>query len=207
MSISTLVLLGLATVWSVVLAPEIIRRTASLRNGDSVSAFTRQLSSIGRQVGGRRTEHGLHPLGVPAPQVGPDGPRPTGATGNVVDLRSRRVEAERRPVHPSVRRRRQEVLGGLVPAAVLTLLCTVAFGGAFIWLHLLVDVLLVGYVYLLLQAVGASPAINRPAVTPRRHVVDLTDRPSAAASLYAGLDDAGLAITRVTPIPGRRAAN
>lgn len=198
MSISTLVLLALATVWAVVLAPEVIRRTASLRNGDSVSAFTRQLSSIGRQVGGRRPETGLAALAAPVR---------TEQRGNVVDLRSRRPEPERRVASPAVRRRRQEVLGALVAAAVLTLLCTIAFGGAFIWLHLLADVLLVAYVYLLVQAVNASAGVGRATVEELRHVVDLTARPSAAAALYSAHDDAGLAITRVTPIPRRRAAN
>jgi hypothetical protein len=176
MSISTLVLLALAGVWGVVLAPEIIKRSSALRNSDSVSAFRDQLSSIGRHVGstGRpQSGDGLH---------------------NVVDLRDHRPAAPRPQVSAGVRRRRQQILGGLAAAAVLTLLCTVAFGGAFLWLHLLVDALLVTYVVLLVQTTNAATRGLAPA--PRTTVASV--RP---------IDEPGLAITRVTPIPSRRVAN
>jgi len=177
MSISTLVLLALAGVWAVVLAPEIIKRSGSLRNSDSVTAFRDQLSSIGRHAGS-----------APRNPLGP-------AHSNVVDLRDRRPAPVRPQASPGVRRRRQEVLGALGAFAVLTLLCTVAFGGAFLWLHLLADVLLVGYVVLLVQATNAAAA---RAARPVVRTTTATIRP---------IDEPGLAITRVTPISSRRVAN
>ena len=177
MSISTLVLLALAGVWAVVLAPEIIKRSGSLRNSDSVTAFRDQLSSIGRHAGtGQR-----NPLGP--------------AHHNVVDLRERRPAPARPQVSPGIRRRRQEVLGGLVAAAVLTLLCTVAFGGPFLLLHLVADALLVGYVVLLVRATNAAAARAAGPVL----------RPTSAS--VRAIDEPGLAITRVTPISSRRVAN
>ncbi|MFZ4432089.1 MAG: hypothetical protein ACOYOQ_02715 [Microthrixaceae bacterium] len=177
MSISTLVLLALAGVWAVVLAPEIIKRSGSLRNGDSVTAFRNQLSSIGRHAGsGQR-----NPLGP--------------AHHNVVELRDRRPAPVRPQVSPGVRRRRQEILGGLAAAAVLTLLCTVAFGGAFLWLHLLADALLVGYVVLLVRATNTATSRS---LAPVVRTTPASIRP---------IDEPGLAITRVTPISSRRVAN
>ncbi len=176
MSISTLVLLALAGVWAVVLAPEIIKRSSSLRNSDSVTAFRNQLSSIGRHDGSGSRLH--------------DGRSFT----NVVDLRDHRPAPVRPQVSPGVRRRRQEVLGALAAAAVLTLLCTVAFGGAFIWLHLIVDALLVGYVVLLVQATNAAARPLGPVVR-------------SSAPIMRPVDEPGLAITRVTPISSRRVAN
>ena len=197
MNVSTLVLLGLAGVWAVVLAPEVIKRSSALRNNDSVTAFRRQLSSIGRHTG-------------------PSSAAPS--FGNVVDLRERRSAAPapvRTAVHPAMRKRRQEILVGLGAAAVLTLVCTVAFGGAFIWLHLIADVLLVGYVYLLVQSTTAAAA--RPARVPsRRPVAAARPSPSSLSSALMSspvvrstnaLDEPGLAIGRVTPISARRVAN
>lgn len=197
MNVSTLVLLGLAGVWAVVLAPEVIKRSSALRNNDSVTAFRRQLSSIGRHTGSSNA----------APSF-----------GNVVDLRERRSAAPapaRTAVHPAMRKRRQEILVGLAAAAVLTLVCTVAFGGAFIWLHLIADVLLVSYVYLLVQSTNAAAA--RPArVSSRRPVSAARPSPSSLSSALMSspvvrstspLDEPGLAIGRVTPISARRVAN
>jgi len=67
----------------------------------------------------------------------------------------------------SVRRRRQDVLTILCCAAILTLLATVAFGGPFLMLHLIVDMALVAYLLLLAQATapaasGAQRAPSRP---------------------------------------------
>jgi hypothetical protein len=208
MTISTLVLLALAAVWAVVLAPEFLRRAGSLRTGDSVSTFARQLSSIGRNVATRRPDAG-RAFGQGLANI------PPARSAEVVDLRSRQTAAPASTPSPAVRRRRQEVIGGLVAAAVLTLLCTIAFGGAFIVVHLLVDALLVAYLYLLFRLVSGTPGrAATGAMSGERSlehrttpVIDLTARPSVAAALYDPYDDAGLAITRVTPIPARRAAN
>jgi hypothetical protein len=48
--------------------------------------------------------------------------------------------------------RRQDVIVGLGAASLLTFLATLAFGGPLLFLHLLVDVALLAYLGLVLQA-------------------------------------------------------
>lgn len=142
MNITTLIFLGLAVVWAIVLLPELIRKISLGRHSDTIRSFNHQLSVLDRSGGARS------------------------GSSNVVDLRSRtehRSSVERavpaaRPVPMAVRKRRQEVLTVLGAAAVLTLLCTVAFGGVFLMLHIVADVLLVTYLVLMVQANQAVQA-------------------------------------------------
>lgn len=148
MNVTTLVFLGLAVVWAIVLLPELMRKVAGSRHSDTIRSFNQQLSVLDRS-GGRST-----------------------GRSNVIDLRSRAesprpTAAAARPVPPSVRKRRQEVLTVLGSAAVLTLLCTVAFGGPFLLLHVVADALLVTYLVLLVQATNQAPA-TRVAPAGRR---------------------------------------
>lgn len=138
MNVTTLVFLGLAVVWAIVLLPELLRKLAGSRHTDTIRSFNQQLSVLDRSGG-----------------------RPTGRS-NVIDLRSRAdgprpAAAAARPVPPAVRKRRQEVLTVLGSAAVLTLLCTVAFGGPFLALHIVADLLLVTYLVLLVQTTNQAP--------------------------------------------------
>lgn len=181
MSVSTLVLLGLAVVWAIVLLPEGIKRLSKARSGDSIRSFNHQLSSLQR--------------GAPQRSGG----------SNVVDLRQRTSAMTRRPapaagplsgavpVSPAVRRRRQEVLTVLGSAAVLSLLCSVAFGGPFLLLFLVASGLLVAYVAALYQVTNSAPAAARDpyAVTsnaPGRHIGDVPG-------------------VRISPVSARRVAN
>ena len=177
MSVSTLVLLGLAVVWAIVLLPEALKRVSKVRSGDSIRSFNHQLSSLQR--------------------------RP--ADGNVIDLRPRersggpangrpapRTVAGPAPVSPAVRRRRQEVLTVLGSASVLTLLCSVAFGGPFLLLFLVSAALLVAYCVALYQVTNATSSASArdpfgaPAV--RRDVLDVPG-------------------VRISPVSARRVAN
>lgn len=174
MSVSTLVLLGLAVVWAIVLLPEAVKKFSGVRGGDSIRSFNHQLSSLQRP-GSRSSSLG-------------DG-------SNVIDMRTRSVSAPAAPartVSPAVRKRRQEVLTVLGAAAILTLLCTVAFGGPFLLLHLVADALLVAYVVLLAQAT------NAPA--PQRRTIG-EFAPQATSVQEFG------AVGRVTPVNARRIAN
>lgn len=177
MNVTTLVFLGLAVVWAIVLLPELARKVAGSRHSDTIRSFNQQLSVLDRS-GGRGH-----------------------ARSNVIDLRARHEDrrpttAVARPVPMSVRKRRQEVLTALGAAAVLTLVCTVAFGGMFfLGLHLLADALLVTYVVLLAQANQAASA--RVAAGPAARV----GRPVADG---AALRTAS--VGRATPAP-RRVAN
>jgi hypothetical protein len=175
MNVTTLVFLGLAVVWAIVLLPEVVRKAAGSRHSDTIRSFNQQLSVLDRS-GGRDA-----------------------ATSNVIDLRSRdHARAAGAPAVPaSVRKRRQEVLTVLGSAAVLTLLCTVAFGGVFLVLHLLADALLVAYVVLLNQANQAAAA--RAGRTERSALAG-----PAWNNAHDGLRTA--TVGRATPAP-RRIAN
>lgn len=128
------VLILLAIAWGAFLLPPIVRNRSSLRPGRSVSTFRNDLAVLGRA-----TPHG--------PGLGAFG-------------------ADRLPGTPGsrsqVRRRRRDVLAALAALAVFTLLLAVAFGGPLILLHLVVDVALGGYVFLLVQL--RKTAAERPAV-------------------------------------------
>lgn len=173
MSVSTLVLLGLALVWAVVLLPEGIARFSSLRNGDSVRSFSNQLSSIQR-----------HPQGGPL------------RGSNVIDLRDHRPSGPR-AVPPAVRKRRQEVLGALGGAALVTLLGAVAFGGLFVLLFLLAGGLFVAYVVALVQVTNRTAVRHNPA---RAAIAGSAGRPVSRV-------EPATALGPVVPVQARRIAN
>ena len=174
MNVSTLVFLGLAVVWAIVLLPEAARKLSGVRSSDTIRSFNQQLAVLDRSGHRRSADRALG-----------------GSPSNVIDLGSRSrgrtapVAPAARPVPYSVRRRRQEVLTVLGSAALLTLLCTVAFGGAFVYLHLLADLLLVTYVVALAR-VNQAP-VARPVMT--------ADRMHAAT------------VRRTVPASSRRIAN
>jgi hypothetical protein len=186
MSVSTLVLLGLAVVWAIVLLPEGLKRLSSVRNGDSIRSFNHQLTSIGRRGGSVTPTRSLSSPAGPA------------SSSNVIDLRPRDRRPASRPVPAHVRKRRQEVLTVLGASAVLTLLAAVAFGGPFLLLHLLADALLIGYVVLLNQVTQQAPVV-RPAAGPA-----LAPRPIRTGPVQ---DAYGPSIGRVSPVSARRIAN
>ena len=159
MNVTTLIFLGLAVVWAVVLLPELVRKVAGSRHSDTIRSFNQQLSVLDRS--GRSSSR----MDEPARQA-------SRARSNVIDLSARsgrgnsspaRSTAAVAPVSPWVRKRRQDVLIGLGSAAVLTLLSAVAFGGAFLVLHLLADLLLVAYLVALVQVRQAPVAAGRVA--------------------------------------------
>lgn len=166
MNVTTLIFLGLAVVWAIVLLPEALRKFAGSRNGDSIRSFNHQLSVLDRSGGAR-------PVAAPAAQ------------SNVIDFATRgRSSSGPRPsarvTPPSVRKRRQEVLTVLGAAAVLTLLGTVAFGGIFLGLHLIADLLLVAYLVALFQVNQQAPV--RHAESAASHV---SVRPATAGEPVA----------------------
>jgi hypothetical protein len=204
MNPSTLIFLVLAVVWAVVLLPEVFRKLSGTRSSDSIRSFNQQLSVLHRS-GTRR--------GADLPGM----PRPAGAQrarSNVIDLRGRAgsqmdgragsqmdrrsgspvgAASSARPVPMSVRKRRQEVLTVLACAAVLSLVCTVAFGGVFLVPLLLAAGLLVAYVALLAQANQTAP-----------RSMGVRDSLVPHSSLPDGLRTA--TVGRATPAP-RRIAN
>lgn len=161
---STLIFLGLAVVWAIVLLPEGLKRLAKMRRSDSIHSFNRQLAVMNRPgASGRSGIAGAASLGR-SHTGGPAVQRPARGRSNVINLRERSqsVAAASVRVPADVRRRRQEVTATLAAAALLSLLCVVAFGSAFLVVHLVADALLVGYLYLVSQANrnAASRATN-----------------------------------------------
>ena len=128
----TLVLLGLAGLWAVVLVPPALRALSRFgRSSDSVGSFRNNMTVLGGATPAGRV--GRTPLGAPAPTVGS---RP-------------RTRAE-------VRKRRRDVLVGLLAVSGLLLVVAVVVGGA-AWMAWLVSAgLLAGYVALLVQLKAAA---------------------------------------------------
>lgn len=175
---STLIFLGLAVVWAVVLLPEAVKRFSRMRRSDSIRSFNHQLLALDRS--GPSTGGPARDLrSVPSRHGNQGGPL-SALDNNVIDLRpaqggttgrasrpnSESVHA--RQISPAVRRRRQEITATLVAAVVLTLLCLLAFGRAFLVPQLIADVLLATYLYLVAQA---NRAIAMPVAVgaPARH--------------------------------------
>jgi len=121
------------------------------------------------------------------------------ASNNVIDLRDRTnarpVGMPQQKVSPAMRRRRQDVLVVLASVAVLTLLCTVAFGSIFLLPFVLSASLLVGYVLLLNQTNQSAGFMQQR--DHRNGLVPASSLPSALQTSTVG---------RSTPAP-RRVAN
>jgi hypothetical protein len=124
-----LVLFILAVIWAAVLLPPYLQNRSDSRPADSISSFQHQLSVLERRAN-------------------------PGAVGRMGTL-SRPRSAYYSPVRISraeARKRRRDVLFTLAGAAGFTFLLAVVLGGPVWGLHVLADVLLTGYVYLLAQA-------------------------------------------------------
>ena len=120
-----MVLIILVLIWAAVLLPPYLQNRSESRPADSISSFQKQLSVLERRsntIGG----------GVARIGTAPSYPL----------ARMTRSEA---------RRRRRDVLFTLAGAAGLTFLMAVLLGGSVWMLQLLCDVLLAGYVVLLVQ--------------------------------------------------------
>ena len=79
--------------------------------------------------------------------------------------------------------RRQDVIVGLGAASLLTFLATIAFGGPLLFLHLAVDVALLGYLAMVLQVTRRNQgraAVSYLAPSPRVMVPAQQQRSSAA---------------------------
>ena len=197
MNVSTLIFLGLAVVWAIVLLPEVLRKLSVGRRSDSIRSFNHQLSVLHRS-GNRR---GADLPGMPRPvSLNSSSARSSSnarnSSSNVIDLRDRSNAAGAQPssakISPSVRRRRQDVLVVLGAIAVLTLLCTVAFGSVFLVPFMLSAALLVGYVFLLNQANQSAGMVQQRA--QRSGLAPSSSLPSNLQTSSVG---------RATPAPRR----
>lgn len=142
---SWLLVFGLAVAWAAVLIPDVVRRNASSRNNDTMAQFSRNLSSLQRSA----------PVGSQRAAAQMRSARP------VIDLRETPTPApapagrSQRPAsahhgRSAVQQRRQEVLTGLVAAALLSFLASVSLGGFATTIHAAIDVMFVVYLVALL---------------------------------------------------------
>lgn len=139
------VLLGLAVLWIVVLLPDVLRRRSYRRPTDSISSFSAHLSVLeSSQRRAVRREGGLVGIGpLTRPQVASRPARPVPAT--------RVANPQQRPAGGGPRRsgaqqRRQDVIVSLLAASLLSFLAMLTFSGAFLILHIVIDLALVAYV-------------------------------------------------------------
>ncbi len=156
---SAIALVILALLWAAVLVPDLIQRTHERSRSDSIGSFARQRSTLSQSV----------PVGHSRPlePTVPGRPRPA-----VRATRSARIS-------PATAKRRQDVVAGLVAAALLTFLGAVSVGGFLVVANVLVDVLLVGYLGLLLFVTRrAQQRANVTVLYPRHEqmVVPMADR-------------------------------
>lgn len=144
---SLVVLVILAVVWAVFLLPQLVRARAE-RSTDSIGAFRRQLSVLERTspVGHgsvTRLPSALHP-------------RPHVSTAPTIrPPAANRTRGARRhqPGLALARKRRRDILGGLLVAMAATLvLGLVPALRLMLGLHLVLDLLFVAYVALLVRA-------------------------------------------------------
>jgi Flp pilus assembly protein TadB len=124
--VTLLVLFILAVIWAAVLLPPYLQSRSESRPADSITSFQRQLSVLERRSGGQYRHN-------------PYAPRPVNRSA----LALSRADA---------RRRRRDVLFTLMGASGLTLVLAFFLQGPVWVLHLGVDLLLVAYVVLLVQA-------------------------------------------------------
>ena len=149
------VILVLAILWAAVLLPPILR-ARSEGGGNGVSGGITEVMGVFTSAIDRVRGHEA-PLATGQPLMGPVGP--------VNGVGSMRTPGGMSPAQ----RRRRDVLIGLLCAAGITLVMALFSGGniVFVALHLVTDVLLGGYVYLLLQ-VKSRAADRRTKVRPLR---------------------------------------
>lgn len=149
-----MVLLILAVIWAAVLIPPALRRRAEGRPADTITAFHHQLAVL-RRAGPHTVRAGhwmLRDGGTSTPKlsqrhvalVAPAPPRraapPAWST------------APRPSARSQARRRRRDILFSLLVAAGTTLVLGAAPALRVLWMvHVVVDVLLIGYVSLLVR--------------------------------------------------------
>lgn len=153
-----MVLVILAVMWVVVLVPPLLRSRQDGRPSDSVVSFRRQLSTLQRTGSQLRPAGRLSsPVRVTSPSRGGYAP-----VGRAAGLDPRHAYgamsaygvgyAVRNPKASAARRRRQNILFTLAAVAGGSLLLAVASASRTFWyVHVVADVLLLGYVYLLVQ--------------------------------------------------------
>jgi len=137
--VTLLVLFILAVIWAAVLLPPYLQNRSESRPADSISSFQHQLSVLERRAGT-----------VAPPKRLSSGPSPRAARAAGIAASS--ASAPLRMTRSDARKRRRDVLFTLGGAALLTLPLAAIMGGPVWGLQILCDLLLAGYVLLLIQS-------------------------------------------------------
>jgi hypothetical protein len=149
--LTTVVLLVLAGIWAVVLLAPLVRARADGALGDTIGSFRRHLSVLERAA--PSTVSPANRLRNPSSQVAIPPYRPPASP-----MRRRDPLGYPRAASPAVlrrrraQRRRRDVLFTLVAAMAGSLLLAFIPGlSVMMWVHILIDVLFVGYLGLLIR--------------------------------------------------------
>ena len=162
------VLLGLAALWAAVLLPDFLKRRNTRRSADSINAFSRNLNVLGnanpvapRRVGTSRPTVANNvlpftprPVGAPRPAAAPS----ASAAGHPAQVTHRSPAAQRR----------QDVIVALGALSLLSLLAMLTFGGAMLYIHLLIDVALLAYLGAVLNVSRVEKMRSRVAYLPHQ---------------------------------------
>jgi hypothetical protein len=133
-----LVLFILAVIWAAVLLPPYLQNRSESRPADSISSFQHQLSVLERRAG----------TVTPTSRL-TTGPSPRAARAAGISQSASLVPY--RMTRSAARKRRRDVLFTLGAAVLLTFPLAVMMGGPVWALQVLCDLLLAGYVLLLIQ--------------------------------------------------------
>lgn len=191
------VLFGLAALWIIVLLPDVLRRFSQRRPTDSISTFSRHMSVLERShsqtlTPSRNNVVRFAPRSLtnrPTPLSRPVAPLvPTTRSSRQAELAGR-PQAVRSQVsrpnpassardaaaQPALRRspaqqRRQDVIVALVAASLLSFLATITFSGAFLAVHLVIDVALVAYVAAVLSVTRRTQSRGSVTYLPSHQV-------------------------------------
>jgi Flp pilus assembly protein TadB len=157
--VTFVVLFILAVVWALYLASWLRSRAQGRRSNNSIASFNKHLSVLERARPAGVEATSVRSLGAPRPL---DTAAPTSSTmptiggrnpaTNLATLNRSNPSTRLSPQQMTLadaRRRRRDVLAGLGGFAVFTLAIFLLLGGPTVYLQLLADVLLVGYVGLL----------------------------------------------------------
>lgn len=150
-----MVLVILAIIWVAVLVPPAIRARAQARPADSISAFRRQLRVLHRARPAWGSRGGVPdawaaPIAVPS-AVAALHRRSIGSVSPIRPVRAGQSPYRAASTRSRTLRRRRDVLVALLATAGATLLLALVGLGMMLWLNLVVDALLIGYVALLIR--------------------------------------------------------
>lgn len=142
--ITTVLLLGIAIAWIVILVPPMVRgRAPRARRASGVDFQT----ALGKLDATRNRSASVTPLRGVAPL--PTSVRPGHSLSEPLPLLAGLTAVPETP--DEARRRRRDVIVALAGLATFTLLLAIVIGSLFVAIHLLVDVALLGYVMAVAQ--------------------------------------------------------